>query len=696
MVRSKQRIVTAAMHFRATGTKLERSHCDYPGPPLKPFLFDDGDIEDFATNTVEAMEDLVDEHVPTLSLHDRLAKLVPSEKFRSELAVEMKNALKSSKMLQSRKFKFVTAKEAASVCGHSHQQGDAEQWIVLDSIDEFDGLERLFVIAVGLDQRIDESGSSVFYRAITRAHMLVMVVDRRVQGGWLEFLGHVGFDASKEFSAEEEKVQCNDQAARGAQSKKNKADAQAVVDFVDDQADAVEDNMMADEGNQLVQQGGVKMPLPHVVSALLPDGNDATKEASSKINANFPQIIATLEDMQQLRINQMIWDVSNIKHQEQGRPAFMPISVERDAASYEPLSRIGEQPPVQPGEYVIKAWEQEGPDGHKIIMHDVGTITSQEGEDCTVKWNSEDSAGSRVTADYNVGSLLVLPKFMYRSASSKELELVGNNEEINCKSVLEFGKQGSKLTGNGVRTLNSSGKVFTQREWIADGYVTKQELRGNSGFMTFTDNPLVVVQYSKDFYLQKHTELPKRPSCLQNHILRLDTRKFLEAGRTFSKLLAEPVVNIYKTMVNNTVLQEDLAKTLETLETSDTGDIGEAKTLENTLRQAVQDMSPGRRHETRERLRGSMFVDSHGEWQVDLLARRQDGQPNSISCGSIEMFALSEASKWAATRGWRKPSQADYFRLHQFFDAKAASLDQNGDEKFMASDQNGNELAMSC
>ena len=47
--------------------------------------------------------------------------------------------------------------------------------------------------------RGDAQACSELYRAITRAHMVVMVVNEAIRGGWLEFLGHVKFDDS-EFS----------------------------------------------------------------------------------------------------------------------------------------------------------------------------------------------------------------------------------------------------------------------------------------------------------------------------------------------------------------------------------------------------------------------------------------------------------------------------------------------------------------
>ena len=91
--------------------------------------------------------------------------------------------------------------------GEDDEEGrsEDEEWLVLDAMGNMDGLERLVVIAVGLDAAIgaqhtedvpddkpDEMETrSRLYRACTRAHLMVVVVNAVVKGGWLEFLGHV-------------------------------------------------------------------------------------------------------------------------------------------------------------------------------------------------------------------------------------------------------------------------------------------------------------------------------------------------------------------------------------------------------------------------------------------------------------------------------------------------------------------------
>jgi hypothetical protein len=75
---------------------------------------------------------------------------------------------------------------------------------VLDTLELFDGMERLFVLAVGLDSKQTVEGCSEIYRAITRAHMFVYVVQEHIEGGWLEFTAAVFLDESKDFNAKTE------------------------------------------------------------------------------------------------------------------------------------------------------------------------------------------------------------------------------------------------------------------------------------------------------------------------------------------------------------------------------------------------------------------------------------------------------------------------------------------------------------
>ena len=69
-------------------------------------------------------------------------------------------------------------------------------WVVVDEVRQMDGLERLIVIAVGLDAPVAAAAGdgadgaaletrSALYRAVTRAQLMVLVVNEFLPGGWL-------------------------------------------------------------------------------------------------------------------------------------------------------------------------------------------------------------------------------------------------------------------------------------------------------------------------------------------------------------------------------------------------------------------------------------------------------------------------------------------------------------------------------
>ena len=85
-----------------------------------------------------------------------------------------------------------------------------------------DGLERLIVVCCGLDARIDDGHASasvvarrsLLYRAVTRAHLVVVVVvNECVEGGWLEFLQSVRLRAEEAFDASTELARSSAHAA---------------------------------------------------------------------------------------------------------------------------------------------------------------------------------------------------------------------------------------------------------------------------------------------------------------------------------------------------------------------------------------------------------------------------------------------------------------------------------------------------
>ena len=169
---------------------------------------------------------------PGLSLDNRLMIITPDEEFRNSLEPCLKAALRASGGGPA--IKLVSAQEASATFSvemeHTHSVEEEGERIVLTSISAADGLERLAVILVGLDvpneEKKDAGGAeetkeggandltrSIIYRGLTRAQMLVTVVNEHVPGGYFEWTNNVVLDKQKDFDQEEEK-ELREQKAR--------------------------------------------------------------------------------------------------------------------------------------------------------------------------------------------------------------------------------------------------------------------------------------------------------------------------------------------------------------------------------------------------------------------------------------------------------------------------------------------------
>ena len=230
VVRCSKRIVQAASSFQIGGeAKLDtQCHHDSTGPPLKSFLFDlDASVSEAARDakyTERLLEAL--QHVTTtylgLELQDRVAILVPDTTFRDRLKPLVVAALHDGRSDRfgdpKRRFHLIDAREAASVLTSRDQTADGEA-LVFDTLANFDGLERLIVIAVDLDAPLDLDTDEVLetrsrlYRGLTRAHMMCAVVNVSVKGGWLEWLNTVKMREDAVFSREAEQARQNQDAA---------------------------------------------------------------------------------------------------------------------------------------------------------------------------------------------------------------------------------------------------------------------------------------------------------------------------------------------------------------------------------------------------------------------------------------------------------------------------------------------------
>jgi hypothetical protein len=208
VVRSTKRIITAANDFSLCGPKEKVPTCHHAseGPPLQTFLFDMQEEDEprrdemYAEQTIAALQSVVTQF-ERLPLHDRLAIIVPDEGMRAMLQGKLKVRLAAA--FRSRSFELVDAQRAS----RTYKKGvGSSEWLVLDTIENMDGLERLIVIAVGLDSPIPENSEaaaegdvlrtrstlhtrSQLYRALTRAHMLVCVVNETLGlQCWLAYL----------------------------------------------------------------------------------------------------------------------------------------------------------------------------------------------------------------------------------------------------------------------------------------------------------------------------------------------------------------------------------------------------------------------------------------------------------------------------------------------------------------------------
>jgi len=230
VVRCSKRIVAGAMAFQLGGDQklLTKCHHEATGPPLRSYLFD---IEEHSQSKPRAYAEQVfkavqhvQETFPGLRLHNRIALIVPDNVFLKDLRRELEAGVKDGRCAQ--KVHFVDASRASSTLGEAvdsdqdaladpMQEAEDSDWIVLDTLPNMDGLERLIVIAIGLDCAItqeeasSDAGSvletrSMLYRALTRAQLMAIVVNEFLRSGWLEFLGSVrlrkdeAFDSNKE------------------------------------------------------------------------------------------------------------------------------------------------------------------------------------------------------------------------------------------------------------------------------------------------------------------------------------------------------------------------------------------------------------------------------------------------------------------------------------------------------------------
>ena len=203
VVRNSARIVAASQAFCKTEGLNLKSHSRVQGPPLEMYIWEEpSDVsaaapsrfERYAGQLTQALTDLVNDGVP---LHGCTAILVPDDDFRQTIVAVLGELFSVRDSDGERtEIALLRATDACTPITAINTAGTrGPSQIVLDTMDSFDGMERLVVIAVGLDTESSDGGDvgalSQIYRAMTRAHLIVVVVQHHAPGGWLEFLAAV-------------------------------------------------------------------------------------------------------------------------------------------------------------------------------------------------------------------------------------------------------------------------------------------------------------------------------------------------------------------------------------------------------------------------------------------------------------------------------------------------------------------------
>ena len=197
-IRSTSRIFDASAAFQIGKTSLEtKCHHTSEGPPLRSYIFDfKGAVTPFAAYAQHTCRALCDirETFPSLFLDDRIAILVPDARFEDGL----RQPLLEEMGAHSFPCELVSSSEASSLvsalCRADARAAARAPRLVLSTVDNFDGLERLMVIAVGLDSpKVAETFEtrSRLYRALTRAQFFGAVVNAYDPNGLLAYLSRV-------------------------------------------------------------------------------------------------------------------------------------------------------------------------------------------------------------------------------------------------------------------------------------------------------------------------------------------------------------------------------------------------------------------------------------------------------------------------------------------------------------------------
>jgi hypothetical protein len=189
VVRSSARVVAGAKAFQLSGQDTTVAHHTSNGPPLKPFLFQmkesSSPTTQYAEHLITALTHVVN-FLGSLPLHNRVAIIGPDADFMQSLQPELEGALASAFPL--RRLRLMRDEPQRMLQPGQDAAEDGAEWLVYTEEANTLGLEYLIVIGVGLDVAIDHhdaSRRSLLYRAMTRAQMMVVLVQHHQENGWL-------------------------------------------------------------------------------------------------------------------------------------------------------------------------------------------------------------------------------------------------------------------------------------------------------------------------------------------------------------------------------------------------------------------------------------------------------------------------------------------------------------------------------
>eukprot|EP01045_Picozoa_sp_COSAG04_P005671 COSAG04_NODE_266_length_18562_cov_11.848995_10_plen_2111_part_00 len=269
VVRCSKRVVSAARKFQTLDVEY-RCHHESEGPPLKSHLFDIKPGSDhhaeYAAQTLHALQ-CVTETFDSLNLDGRLAIIVPDADFRRGLSPQLERELTAA---YDARFELANAADAGRILATGDGR-DSKQTIVLDSIEQMDGMEWLIVLCVGLDSPAGDAresaafadSRSLLYRGVTRAHMMVSAVNEFHSDGWLAFLTGVRLSKERKFDpAEAERMSKEAEQQMAEQQQIRRENEKRIEDFLLQERLKAElgDDEYASVRRRLIAKAGGRLP----------------------------------------------------------------------------------------------------------------------------------------------------------------------------------------------------------------------------------------------------------------------------------------------------------------------------------------------------------------------------------------------------------------------------------------------------